>query len=159
MPAEPLPLFAIDDLASSGSAPARRSRTAPRPTDNRASDPGERSGRREQHEGLPRQPMTQAPPPLPRLLLTTGEAARCLGIGRSKLYQLLSSGVIESCLIGAARRVPADALTAYVDSLRQAHARALPQTAVHNLENPAVSVGKAPDDRPAGLAQQVRRTR
>lgn len=58
-----------------------------------------------------------------RLLLTPTEAAEALGIGRSMLYELMRAGVVESVLIGAARRVPADALEAYVRRLRQQLAR------------------------------------
>lgn len=54
-----------------------------------------------------------------RLLPTPTEAAQTLGIGRSKMYELLMAGVVESVLIGTARRVPADALNAYVRRLRQ----------------------------------------
>ena len=54
-----------------------------------------------------------------RLLLTPTDAADALGIGRSKLYELLRAGVIESVLIGTARRIPADALAAYIASLRE----------------------------------------
>ena len=35
------------------------------------------------------------------LLLTPTQAARALGIGRSKLYELLQAGVLESVHIGA----------------------------------------------------------
>lgn len=55
-----------------------------------------------------------------KLLLTPAEAASALGIGRSKLYELLSSGQLVSVRIGACRRVPADALRAFLDSLREA---------------------------------------
>ncbi len=55
-----------------------------------------------------------------QLLLTPAEAARALGIGRSKLYELLQTGVLESVYIGACRRVPADALTDLVRRLRGA---------------------------------------
>jgi excisionase family DNA binding protein len=54
-----------------------------------------------------------------RLLLKPTEAAQALGIGRSKIYELIMSGVIESVLIGTARRVPAEALASYVRDLRQ----------------------------------------
>jgi len=54
-----------------------------------------------------------------RLLLTPTEAAEALGIGRSKLYELLRAGLVESVLIGAARRIPADALDNYVRALRE----------------------------------------
>jgi excisionase family DNA binding protein len=53
-----------------------------------------------------------------RLLLTPTEAAEALGIGRSKLYELMRAGHVESVLIGAARRIPKDALERYVADLR-----------------------------------------
>jgi len=52
------------------------------------------------------------------ILLTPAEAARALGIGRSKLYELLQAGVLESVHIGACRRIPADALSDLVNQLR-----------------------------------------
>jgi excisionase family DNA binding protein len=45
-----------------------------------------------------------------KLLLTPVEAAQALGIGRSKIYELLSSGELDSVRIGNCRRVPAEAL-------------------------------------------------
>lgn len=48
------------------------------------------------------------------------EAAQVLGIGRTKVYELIGSGALQSVLIGSARRVPADSLDAYIDSLRVA---------------------------------------
>lgn len=51
-------------------------------------------------------------------LLTPLEAAGALGIGRSKLYQLLQSGVLPSVRIGSCRRVPADAIRDFVSMLR-----------------------------------------
>jgi excisionase family DNA binding protein len=53
-----------------------------------------------------------------QLLLTPEDAAELLAVGRTKLYDLLRTGAIESVRIGAARRIPAAALTAYVDRLR-----------------------------------------
>ena len=53
-----------------------------------------------------------------KLLLTPLEAAKTLGIGRSKLYELLARGELASVYIGACRRVPLDALRAYVDELQ-----------------------------------------
>jgi excisionase family DNA binding protein len=52
------------------------------------------------------------------LLLTPTEAARALGIGRSKLYELLQTGVLESVHIGTCRRIPTDALSDLVARLR-----------------------------------------
>jgi excisionase family DNA binding protein len=53
-----------------------------------------------------------------RLLLSTTEAAAVLGIGRSKVYELLQTGQLESVHIGTCRRVPAEALHSFVLSLR-----------------------------------------
>jgi excisionase family DNA binding protein len=58
------------------------------------------------------------------ILLTPTEAARALGIGRSKLYELMQDGVLESVHIGACRRIPIDSLTALVAKLRGAEADA-----------------------------------
>ncbi len=52
------------------------------------------------------------------LLLNPTEAARALGIRRSKLYKLLQSGDLQSVRIGACRRIPADALSDLVARLR-----------------------------------------
>ena len=54
-----------------------------------------------------------------RLLLTPEDAADVIGVGRTKLYELLRVGAIESVRIGRARRVPADALHDYVTQLRE----------------------------------------
>ena len=54
-----------------------------------------------------------------QLLLTPVEAARALGIGRSKLYELLQTGILESVHIGASRRIPTEAVLALVDRLRR----------------------------------------
>lgn len=56
--------------------------------------------------------------PLERALLTPEEAARVLGIGRSKVYELILAGTLESLKIGACRRVPADAIDAFIAALR-----------------------------------------
>lgn len=53
-----------------------------------------------------------------RLLLTPIEAARLLGIGRSKLYEMLSAEIIGSVRIGACRRIPAEELSAFVRNLQ-----------------------------------------
>ena len=45
-----------------------------------------------------------------RLLLTVPEAAEALAISRSKLYQLIASGAVDSILIGGSRRIPLTAL-------------------------------------------------
>ena len=53
----------------------------------------------------------------PALLITVDEAARRLGIGRSLAYQLVANGRLRSIHIGRLRRVPADAVPAFVASL------------------------------------------
>ena len=52
------------------------------------------------------------------VLLTPREAAAALGIGRSKLYELLQTGVLESVHIGACRRIPTEAVLTLVARLR-----------------------------------------
>ena len=53
-----------------------------------------------------------------RLLLTVGEAARRLGIGRSFMYELIAAGQIETIHIGRLCKVSVDALAAFVDRQR-----------------------------------------
>jgi excisionase family DNA binding protein len=52
-----------------------------------------------------------------KVLLTPEEAAQALSIGRSKVYELLRAGALASVRIGASRRIPVDAVRAYVDAL------------------------------------------
>jgi excisionase family DNA binding protein len=52
------------------------------------------------------------------LLLTVEQAADRLGIGRTLAYALVSADEIESVHIGRLRRIPADALPAFVNRLR-----------------------------------------
>ena len=56
-----------------------------------------------------------------KLLLTPLEAAAALGIGRSKVYELLRSGALPSVRIGACRRIPAEGLAAFLTTLQPAH--------------------------------------
>ena len=49
-----------------------------------------------------------------RLLLRPNEAAEVLGLGRSKTYELLASGDLPSVTVGKSRRVPLEALRAWV---------------------------------------------
>jgi excisionase family DNA binding protein len=55
--------------------------------------------------------------PVP-LVLTVEQAAERLGIGRTVMYALVSSGAVESVQIGRLRRVPADALVTFLEELR-----------------------------------------
>jgi excisionase family DNA binding protein len=59
-----------------------------------------------------------APPPVVEpLLLTPEEAAEALAIGRTKVYELVAAGELESVRIGRSRRVPLEALHRFVESL------------------------------------------
>lgn len=53
-----------------------------------------------------------------RLLCRPEEAAELLGIGRSKFYELMADGVIDSVRIGTCRRIPLAALEEFVERLR-----------------------------------------
>ena len=64
--------------------------------------------------------MEQSPATIP-LVLTIEQAAERLGIGRSLMYALVSSGEVESVTIGRLRRIPTDALVEYVARLRRAN--------------------------------------
>ncbi|MFG2338184.1 helix-turn-helix domain-containing protein [Streptomyces yangpuensis] len=46
--------------------------------------------------------------------LTVAEAARRIGIGRTKLYEYVSSGEIASVKIGSLRRIPAEAVNDFL---------------------------------------------
>ena len=56
-----------------------------------------------------------------KLLLTPEEAADVLGIGRTKLYELLSSDRLRSVRIDGSRRVAPDALVDFVRRLDDDH--------------------------------------
>jgi len=49
-----------------------------------------------------------------KLLVTIADAAEALALGRSAVYELLLTGQIQSVKIGRARRIPVDALQAFV---------------------------------------------
>jgi excisionase family DNA binding protein len=50
------------------------------------------------------------------LLLRPEDAAKALGLGRSKMYALLADGTIPSVRVGTSLRVPSEALKAWVDT-------------------------------------------
>lgn len=53
------------------------------------------------------------------LLVDPEGAAQSYGISRSKMYQLIASGEVESFKIGRSRRISVKALEAYVERLSQ----------------------------------------
>ncbi len=49
-----------------------------------------------------------------RLLLRPAEAAEAIGVGRSKMYELIGSGAVPSVKIGASVRVPVEPLREWI---------------------------------------------
>ena len=52
-------------------------------------------------------------------LLTVEEAAKCLRIGRTSMYRLISIGAVETVAVGRLRRVPPECLAEYIARLRR----------------------------------------
>ena len=55
----------------------------------------------------------------PVLLVRPEDAAIALGIGRTKVYELMRSGALRSVKIGGLRRIPATALADFVAKLEE----------------------------------------
>ena len=51
------------------------------------------------------------------LLVRPEEAATALGVSRTKVYELMASGNLSSLKIGRSRRIPVEALTAFVSAI------------------------------------------
>lgn len=54
-----------------------------------------------------------------KLLYRPEEAAELCSLGRTSIYAAIRSGRLASVRIGAARRIPADALAKFVESLSE----------------------------------------
>jgi excisionase family DNA binding protein len=54
-----------------------------------------------------------------KLLITAGEAADLLGLGRTKVYELMAAGRIESVKIGRSRRLPVTAVHEFIERLME----------------------------------------
>ena len=65
----------------------------------------------------PRTDVSPADSRMEKLLFTPEEAARCLSIGRTKLYELITAGTLASVRVGKCRRIPANALIDFVNLL------------------------------------------
>ena len=52
--------------------------------------------------------------PVERILYRPSEAAEAIGVSRSRMYELLASGVIPSVQVGHVKRVPVDKLREWV---------------------------------------------
>lgn len=57
-----------------------------------------------------------ADPRAPDRLLSIDEAARTLGIGRSRLYDEIGSGRLRSLSVGRRRLVPSGAIAEYIEA-------------------------------------------
>ncbi|WP_061988872.1 excisionase family DNA-binding protein [Amycolatopsis regifaucium] len=54
---------------------------------------------------------------VPREMLTVEQAADRLAVSRTTMFALIKDEVVPSVLVGRYRRIPADELAAYVESL------------------------------------------
>jgi excisionase family DNA binding protein len=54
---------------------------------------------------------------VPVLLVRPEHAAAALGVSRTKIYELMAAGKLGSIKIGRSRRIPVDALTAFVSAV------------------------------------------
>ena len=55
------------------------------------------------------------------LAVKISEAVRITGIGRTKLYELMNEGQIETIKVGTATLIPVDSLRLFLDRLRRKH--------------------------------------
>ncbi len=53
-----------------------------------------------------------------KLLITAGEAANLLGLGRTKVYELMAAGRIESVKIGRSRRLTVTGVHEFLERLK-----------------------------------------
>ena len=54
-----------------------------------------------------------------KLLIPVEEAASILSLGRSKVFELVAAGTLESLKVGRRRLIPRQALTDFVERQRQ----------------------------------------
>lgn len=78
-----------------------------------------------------------------KLLLRVPEACDAIGVGRSRLYELMSAGEIDSVRIGRNRLIPVASLEQYVSRL----------TALNGSENQQVDPRAACDRRCGSTAR------
>ena len=58
--------------------------------------------------------------PLSPLAVRVKQACELIGIGRSKLYELIAAGEIETIKVGSATLIPVTSLASFVESRRNA---------------------------------------
>lgn len=61
--------------------------------------------------------------PMTTLLLSIPEVSKLIGIGRTKVYELIDEGSLDAVRIGARRLITAASVQAFVASLMQGEAR------------------------------------
>lgn len=61
----------------------------------------------------------QTPPVMEPLVVRIPDACRMIGVGRSKLYELLAAGEIEAVKIGARRLILLASLRGFVEANRE----------------------------------------
>ncbi|MDQ1490828.1 MAG: hypothetical protein QOJ23_3342 [Actinomycetota bacterium] len=110
---EQAPLWEISSQLD-GSRPTQQPRPLLRSV-SADSEPQRRAGPQPQHHPAER---VERHPGLV-LLLSVEEVARALRLGRSKTYELIASGELETVHIGRSVRVPVDAIERFVDGLRR----------------------------------------
>ena len=80
-----------------------------------------RHNRRGRPKTPDRTPDRQMQLPFETLAVKISEAVRTTGIGRTKLYELMNEGQIETIKVGTATLIPVDSLRRFLDRLRRTH--------------------------------------
>lgn len=65
----------------------------------------------------------QSSPPMDRLAVSVEEAAQMLGIGRSKVFELLKEGSLASIRIGRRRLIPYAEIRAFMERVGTASSK------------------------------------
>jgi len=81
-----------------------------------------------------------------KLLLTIEEAADQLSIGRTKAYELVGTGRLETVSIGRCRRVPVQALAEFVRQLREPSTTGPNSGTLASGRSRATSIRPVPDE-------------
>lgn len=66
------------------------------------------------------EPASEGPP---RLTIRIGDATRMLGIGRSKLYELINSREVETIKLGSATLIVVESIHAFIERRRASAAQ------------------------------------
>jgi excisionase family DNA binding protein len=105
-----------------GDSPDYHGATLPRPPPRRAWSPAPLGPIADLSRALPAAHEHTKDVCMPPLLLRPTAAARLLDISRSKLYELINAGQINSVTVGSSRRIVYDDLLSYVQRLQRRRA-------------------------------------